>query len=78
MSATPQRISAYLQTELRKRSIDEVAAVEAAEWLDEASLLANSESRPGLPLRNLLRKGLIAGQEQRPPQRYGRWFITRA
>jgi hypothetical protein len=37
-----------------------VAAVEAAEDLDRLGLLRDSPSRPGKPLRNLLRAGLIA------------------
>jgi hypothetical protein len=34
----------------------EARAVEAAHWLDAAGLLADSPSRPGLPLRNMLRR----------------------
>jgi TDG/mug DNA glycosylase family protein len=73
----PARIDAFLQSELARRGLDEVTAVEAARWLDEAGLLADSPHRPGLPLRNLLRAGSIQNGEQRPPQRYGRWFIVR-
>lgn len=68
-------ISAFLQRELRTRRRDDVPAVEAARWLDRAHLLSDSPSRPGLPLRNLLRADRIKGAEQRPPRRYGRWFI---
>jgi hypothetical protein len=50
-------INAVLQAELCRRRMDEVSAVEAARWLDAASVLKDSESRPGLPLRNLLRAG---------------------
>jgi len=57
--------------------MDEVAAVEAARWLDSAGVLSDSDSRPGLPLRNLLRAGAIAGADQRPPTKHGRWFIVR-
>jgi hypothetical protein len=71
------RINAFLQRELQRRRVAEVTAVEAAEWLASARILANSESRPGLPLRNLLRAGQIDGAVQRPPQPHGRWFITR-
>lgn len=53
----------------------EVPAVEAAHWLDQAGLLRDSEIRHGLPLRNLLRAGLIVGQRQEPNRR---WFIDRA
>ena len=72
----PLAISNFLQAELRRRGDDEVPAVEAARWLDAASLLDDSASRPGLSLRKLLRAGAIAGADQRPPTQYGRWFIV--
>jgi hypothetical protein len=68
-------INAFLQAELHKRGRGEVPAVEAARWLDEAGLLRDSDHRPGLPLRNLLREGQIRGQRQEPN---GRWFIDRS
>jgi hypothetical protein len=70
-------INSFLQAELRRRGVQEVPAVEAARWLDTAGLLLDSESRPGLPLRNLLREGVILRSEQRPPNKHGRWFIGR-
>lgn len=76
-SASVDRINAFLQEELRRRRVAEVAAVEAARWLDEAAVLKDSGSRPGLPLRNLLRAGRIEGGVQRPPMSHGRWFIER-
>ena len=69
-----EQISAYIQAELRRRNRGEVTAVEAARWLDEAGLLRDSQHRRGLPLRNLLRAGLIEGQRQEPNSR---WFIDR-
>ena len=80
MTRTPHdhvEIGTFLQRQLRTRGRDEVPAVEAARWLHQAHLLNDAPSRPGLPLRNLLRAGRIAGAEQRPPRRYGRWFIRR-
>src|SRR4051812_35356120 len=68
-------INAVIQRELLRRRFDEVSAVEAARWLDAAGALNDSPSRPGLPLRNLLRAGEIDGAVQRPPSAYGRWFI---
>jgi hypothetical protein len=62
---------------MKRRGIDEVTAVEAADWLDRASLLKDSDSRPGLPLRKRLRRGEIEGGEQSPPVRHGRWHIRR-
>ncbi|MBM4118601.1 hypothetical protein FJ251_12870 [bacterium] len=67
-------VSLYLQLELRRRALQEVSAVEAASWLERAGILTDSRHRPGLPLRNLLRSGLILGQRQES----GRWwFIDR-
>jgi hypothetical protein len=70
-------INDVLQAQLRQRGLDDVSAVEAARWLDDAGLLSDSESRPGVPLRALLRTGVIAGSDQRPNAPYGRWFIVR-
>jgi hypothetical protein len=70
------QVSAFVQAELARRRLDEVSAVQAAQWLDRERILADSSSRPGLPLRNLLRAGEVAGAEQRPAQPYGRWFIV--
>ncbi len=78
MPAPVARINAFIQDELRQRALHDVTAIEAARWLQGAGLLADSEHRPGLPLRNLLRAGQINGSEQRPAKPYGRWFITRA
>lgn len=75
--AHPGRISSFLQSELASRGLDDVSAVEAAQWLDWEGLLEDAPDRPGKPLRAMLRDGLIDGAEQRPPVRHGRWFITR-
>lgn len=63
-------LNQFLQQELRRRERREVAAVEAAKWLDRAGLLTDSTVRPGLPLRDLLRAGLITGQRQEPNRRW--------
>jgi hypothetical protein len=68
-------ISQHIQEKLRTRGRHEVTAVEAAGWLDEASLLPDSRTRRGKPLRDLLRAGLIEGSEQRPARPWGRWYI---
>jgi hypothetical protein len=72
-----QAINSFIQAELRRRRLHEAPAVVVAEWLDDAGLLRDSEHRPGLPLRKLLRTGKIKGAAQRPPQPNGRWFVTR-
>lgn len=69
-------INVFLQHEHKARQLREVAAVEAARWLDLAGLLMDSPSRPGLPLRNLLRERKISAADQRPPRPYGRWLIV--
>lgn len=72
-----QYVEGFLQQELRRRKVAEVTAVEAARWLDEAQVLRDSPSRPGLPLRKMLRAGAIESAQQRPEQPNGRWFIVR-
>jgi hypothetical protein len=78
MSSSTAEINAFLQQQMRQRQLEEVAAVEAARWLDANGLLKDSSSRPGLPLRNLLRAGEIDTAIQRPAGSYGRWFIGHA
>lgn len=73
---TAERVEHFLSNELRRRRLDEVPAVEAARWLDSAGVLSDSRSRPGLPLRNLLRACALSIAEQRPPRPHGRWFIV--
>ena len=68
-------INLHLQERLERDWRDEVRAPEAARWLDEAGLLPDRKG--GLPLRNLLRAGRIAGQEQRPDRRNGTWVVRR-
>ena len=67
------KINTFLQAQLRRKGRIEVAAVEAAQWLDAAGLLADRTARRGQPLRKLLRKGVIAGGEQRS----ARWWWIR-
>ncbi|MGD9548127.1 MAG: hypothetical protein AB7V45_11375 [Candidatus Krumholzibacteriia bacterium] len=67
-------INLYLQYQLEKRGLKSVRAVEAARWLDRAQILKDSKSRPGKPLRDLLRQGEILGQRQEPNNW---WYIDR-
>jgi hypothetical protein len=71
-----REITAFLQSRLAMLGLEDVAAVQAAQWLDDAGLLGDSSSRPGKPLRDLLRAGNIGCAEQRPPTPNGRWFIV--
>jgi hypothetical protein len=48
-------ISDFLQQRLEREGITEIGAVQAAQWLDAAGLLRDSQSRPGKPLRDILR-----------------------
>ena len=75
--ADASAIAAFLRRRLTRLDLDEVTAVEAAQWLDREGQLSDSASRPGLPPRNLLREGQIAQAVQRPPQPNGRWVIVR-
>lgn len=65
-------ISKFIQTELKRKNMLVVSAVDAAKWLDNAGLLKDSFSRPGKPLRDLLRNRKIVGQKQFSNKR---WFI---
>lgn len=66
----------FLDTHLRRHGLSEVSAVEAARLLDRAGLLNDSQAKPGKPLRDKLRKGLLPhayqvsgkGSEWRIPQ----------
>ena len=66
-------INLYLQYQLERRDMAEVTAVEAAKWLSRAQILKDSDAKPGLPLRELLRAGEILGQRQAVNNR---WFIS--
>jgi hypothetical protein len=70
----PDVISTFLQRRLKNLECDSTTAVEAAQWLDLAGILTDSQDRPGRPLRVLLREGRIKGQRQEPN---GRWHIHR-
>jgi len=75
MTANPKYVSDFIQLVLQARKIKRVEAVPAAEWLDRAGVLPDSEQKPGKPLRILLRKGLIAGGKQ---EGSNRWWIYHA
>ncbi len=69
-----QRISYFLQKELKRRGKSEVSAVEAAEWLDSVGIFKDCMHRPGKRLRDKLREGKIVGQRQEPNKR---WYIDK-
>ena len=50
-------ISNFLDEYLRKTGRESIGAVEANALLDKAGILKDNPQRPGLPLRNKLRKG---------------------
>ncbi|MCP4547562.1 MAG: hypothetical protein GY835_13975 [bacterium] len=72
--ANLDQINGLLQSVLAIKKQDSVRAVEAASWLSVVGILKDSSSRPGLPLRNLLRAGKVSGARQATN---GRWFIDR-
>lgn len=67
-----QLIISTLDKYIERNGIDALTAVEAAEILDEAGILNDSLSRPGKPLRDILRSGYIKHAYQLSN---GRWFI---
>jgi len=66
--ADVDRINAYLQERVNLEHLDEVTAVDAAQWLQDARLLADSKERPGLPLRRLLHQAMIEVLREMPQQ----------
>jgi hypothetical protein len=67
--ATPEAISAFLESQLVSLNRDGVSAVEAADWLIEKGLLAG-DKQPYKHLRFLLRTGKIKGAYQFPNKRW--------
>jgi excisionase family DNA binding protein len=65
----------FIQKHLVENNIDELSAVDLAKVLDENGLLKDSKSRPGLPLRRLLRSNRIIGNYQYPNKR---WVIRQS
>lgn len=71
-------IIAYLDKYLEESGNTAVTAVKANELLADQGLLRDSEHRPGLPLRNLLREDLIPHAYQMPKKKYGKWYIPKS
>ena len=71
-------IIAYLDKYLEESGNTAVTAVKANELLADQGLLRDSEHRPGLPLRNLLREDLIPHAYQIPKKKYGKWYIPKS
>ena len=65
-------ISEFIQLTLRIRGLSRVTPVVAAGWLSATGILRDSPQRRGMPLRERLREGGIAGQHQ---ESNGRWYI---
>lgn len=72
-----KKINEFLPEELRRRGLDSVPAVPAADWLDAAGLLAYRKARAGVNLRERCRLGRMVGSRQVPDRKKGRWFIDR-
>ena len=67
-------VNNFIQTYLRDKGITTITPVEIARELESAGILKDSKSRPGLPLRNLLRQGSIENSWQDDSNR---WHIDR-
>ena len=67
-------VNNFIQTYLRDKGITTITPVEIARELESAGILKDSKSRPGLPLRNLLRQGNIENSWQDDSNR---WHIDR-
>lgn len=68
------RINNFIQLTLKEKGLTEMSAVELGALLNEAGILKDIAVRPGLPLRNYLRKNKIAGAYQYPNNR---WVVRR-
>ena len=66
-----QKIIQFLDDYLAQNAIEGLSAAEASRLLDEAGLLADDPSKPGEPLRRLLRDGSIPHAQKVQ----GKWFI---
>ena len=73
--ADVRALNRFLQEQLDSRGVSCVTPVEAGQWLVAAGLLRDSPSRPGKPLRDLLRAGAIVGSTQASNSR---WSICRS
>lgn len=63
-------INNRIQSELQRRGLASVTAVDAAIWLDRAGLLKDSLDRPSKPLRDMLRAGKILGAIQESDRKW--------
>jgi len=68
------KIIEFLDEYIDKSKITHLTPIEANRLLEQAGLLDDSKSRPGKPLRILLRKGLISHAYQ-PTGQGSNWFI---
>ncbi len=59
-----ERVSTFIQKQLRVRKMESVDPVTATAWLIRAGLQTEIGTRPGSFLRSLCRKGLIAGAKK--------------
>lgn len=73
-TANVKRIIECLDREIERRGVECITPVEAGIVLDRMGLLGDGPGRPGLPLRNLLRAGLIPHAYQKKGKG-SRWFI---
>jgi hypothetical protein len=69
-----KKINEFIQAQMREKKIDQCGAIEASVWLERKGILRNDKSKPGRPLRVLLRKGMIKGAKI---GQGGRWVISR-
>lgn len=72
MAESIARINNYIQLQLKIKKCSEVPLRTAANWLDRAKYLRDSESSPGFPLRRLISANKIAGAYKKDNYY---WFI---
>jgi hypothetical protein len=69
-----QKIIQFIDDHLANNELDGLSAAEASRLLDEAGLLVDDPSKPGEPLRRLLREGSLPHAHKVQ----GKWFIPRS
>jgi len=70
-----KEIIAFIDHYLEQSGEETIRPPEANKLLEKAGLLKDSATRPGKPLRRILRSWLIPHAFQDPPIKYGRWYI---
>ena len=70
-----ERVIRCLDADLERKGKARLTAIEANELLSSEGILRDSKTKPGAPLRRVLRQGFLPHAYQEPDKPYGKWFI---